>query len=171
MDDRIEHFIAANRSAFDDEEPSEKVWQHIARKRQKNSWGVLWKIAAVVFLISTTYLIAERNFDTSADEGQSEQLSEFTQVESYYTMLIAEKKTEISNMADGELKREFLLEIEQLDEQYGQLKQTYKNQHSGDLLMDAMINNLRLRIDILNQQLEILKKLKQQTDEEPINEV
>ena len=172
MGDQLEQFIMNNKDSFNDEGPSEKVWKGI-NKRMNRSTGFLqvaWKVAAVLFMVSTIYLLVDRN----ADESQSgPQLSEeFRQAEDYYTQLISMKRTEIQEKLTPEQQSEFLKEIDQLDELYTELKKTYQTNAANDRVLDAMISNLQIRLQILNKQLEILENIKDQNDEsEPITEI
>lgn len=166
MGDRLEQFVMKNREEFDRDEPSDKVWQNIRKKsRSGDQWIFAWKTAAVLLLISTLYLVLERKMDLETEDSEMVLTSEFDQVESYYTTLISQRRQEISQYSKGSLERDFLMEIDRLDQMYAQLKRTYQNQNSSDIVTDAMISNLQLRMNILNKQLEILKELKQQEDE------
>ncbi len=167
MDDQLERFISENRAAFDQEEPSPQVWSEISRKqRRPGIWVGWWKVAAICFLISTVYLIVDRHqSDGGAILEPGDELAEFAMVEDYYTSMIAQRKSQLAELSDSELRRNFLLEIQRLDEQYAELKETYTAQNASVMLSDAMINNLKLRIDILDQQLRILKELKDQENE------
>lgn len=174
MGDDLEKFIVRNRSEFDSEIPGDKVWTGIHKGlKNKRSYEIWWKVAAVIFLASTIFLIVDRNMDQPlGEDGVGMELSEFNQAEDFYIKLIAEKKAEIAKFDRGQLKREFLLEIDRLDQMYAELKRTYKRQNSTDLLVDAMISNLKLRIDILNHQIKILEKLNQtQNESDPTFEI
>lgn len=166
MSDRLEKYVMENRAMFDTEEPGDEVWKVIHQKIRRNPFERIWKVAAVLLLFSTVYLIIDRNLPEETPSGETlADTIEFSQVEDYYTKLIAEKKAEITKYNKTKLKRSFLVEIERLDRMYEELKITYSKQNSTDMLIDAMISNLKLRIDILNQQLKILKKLNAAKDE------
>lgn len=172
MGDELERFITQNREAFDTEIPDEKIWNRIRSKTGSgNHMLKWWKIAAVLFLLSTVYLLVERNLGSpyTRDHHSTGEVAEFVLVEDYYSQLIAEKTHEINQYDRGHLKVEFLREIDRLDEMYAGLKETFKNQNSTDLLVDAMISNLKLRIEILDQQITILEKLKAIENEKDSN--
>ena len=168
MGDQFEKFIMDNRGAFDDVNPSEKVWNRIDQNLSKKQviWPAIWKVAAVLFMVSTIYLIVDRN--TSQNEGPV--LSEeFTQAEDYYVKLISQKRQAITEQLTPEQHEQFLVEIDQLDSMYVELKKTYQTNASNDRVMDAMISNLQLRLDILNRQLDILQNIKNQNNENDIS--
>ncbi len=177
MGDQLEQFIMKNRSSFDDAEPSEKVWKGIDKKVRKsqNFLQVAWKVAAVIFMVSTVYLLLEKNLrDSQFDQlvaESAQQSEELQQAEDYYTQLINVKKLEIQEQLTPDEQDEFLEEIEQLDELYLELKKTYQTTTASERIVDAMINNLQLRLNILNKQLEILENVKDQNNEsEPVSE-
>ena len=99
--------------------------------------------------------------DKNADEEPGAQLTdEFIQAENYYTTLITLKRDEITKQLTPEEEKEFLLEVDQLDELYNELKKTYQANAASERVVDAMINNLQLRLEILTKQLEIFENLK-----------
>ncbi len=170
MGDQLEKFIIENRSAFDENTPSEKAWNQIDQRLEKKSnskWNSLWKVAAVVFMASTLYLAVDRT-SNSSEEG-AVLTEEFNQAESYYINLINQKRKVISEELSPEQNKQFLAEIDQLDAMYSELKKTYQTNASNDRVMDAMINNLQLRLEILNRQLEILQRIKDQNNEKDIS--
>ena len=61
MKDHLEDFIRENRKAFDDQEPSEKVWKNIAPSVPGTGSGwwnavAVWRAAAIVFMAITYFL-------------------------------------------------------------------------------------------------------------------
>lgn len=168
MGDQFEKFIMKNREAFDDASPSEKAWNRIDQRLDKKQviWPVIWKVAAMLFMVSTIYLMIDRN----ADQNEGPVLSEeFTQAEDYYVKLISQKRQAIKEELTPKQQEQFLAEIDQLDSMYLELKKTYQTNASNDRVMDAMISNLQLRLDILNRQLDILQNIKTQNNENDIS--
>lgn len=165
MGDQLEQFVMNNKDSFNDVEPSDNVWKGINKKvnRRTGFLQVAWKVAAVLFMVSTIYLLVDRG---SSERYIAPQLSdEFKQAEDYYTQLINMRVQEIQEKLTLEQREEFLLEIDQLDVLYEELKDTYENNAVSDRVVDAMINNLQLRLKILNRQLEILENFKDQNNE------
>ena len=67
-----------------------------------------------------------------------------------------------------EIDRDLLVEIDQLDSTYQMLKSAADGGQS-EKIIDAMVLNLQMRIDILNQQLEVLEKIKTIKENENIS--
>ncbi|RED97444.1 hypothetical protein [Marinoscillum furvescens] len=168
----LENWVRKNRSAFDSEEPSQEVWRAIqARNRQKVNWWLYgWKSAAVLLLLCTCYLLYERQLDSSTSSAQEGQQAWVHQpVEAYYTELISSKTAAVVGHGDQKLTREFLLEINRLEKQYKELQRAYHYQNEADRLENAMIQNLRLRLELLDRQLHILETQKEKRNEKAIH--
>ena len=163
MGDQLENFIQSNREYFD-VEPSmdrELRWSKIQQRipNRKSKLGTLiWKIAAMLFLATTVTLMVDKYTETDV-EFVSDRHEEFRQAEAFYTTLISQKRNEIARYETELLSEEFVQEINQLDVLYDELKNTFDHKVNDNKLLDAMIHNLQLRIDILNQQLKILETL------------
>ncbi|MCJ8167524.1 hypothetical protein MKJ04_21965 [Pontibacter sp. E15-1] len=99
---------------------------------------------------------------------------ELAEVEAYYVSQIKEKKSELSAydlkiLGLGD-ENEIDAELARLDSSYIQLKQQLYTNPNTDEIMSAMIQNLQIRIGVLNRQLEVLQKIEkldQQPDLEP----
>ena len=169
MGDQLEKFIHENRAAFDDATPSENTWAEINNRMEKRkfSWTIVWKVAALLFLASTLYLMIDR---PSSTEHEGPVLSEeFLQAEDYYTQLISEKREIIQKELTPEQQKEFLIEIDQLDTMYEELKKNHKTNAANERVVDAMITNLQLRLEILTRQLDILENIKAKSNDERIS--
>ena len=163
MGDQLEKYIMEHREGFDDAEPSQNLWNAIDQRldRKKPNYSMVWKVAAVLFLVSTIVLLLDRRDDNYAGPALSQ---EFMEAEDYYINLISQRKQLITEKLTPEQEEAFLMEINDLDSMYLELKKTYQVNATNERIMDAMINNLQLRLDILNRQVEILENIKGQTD-------
>jgi len=164
MKDGLKNFIDKNRSAFDDREPSEKIWNAIepalAGMRQRSMWNSvsLWRAAAVLFLGLSVYFFMTR---TTPVQGKERALAqgEFIDLESFYSSQIAEKVALINDIdATGE-SAPYTQDFQKLDAMYQVLREEMKNRPS-EKVKDALVLNLLVRIDLLNQQIKKLEDLK-----------
>ena len=170
MKDRLEEFIRENRAAFDDKEPSEKVWKNINASLGSNRtrvWNslVLWRAAAIIFMVLSGYLLIPKNAENSiAKENVS---SEFDDVEAFYIRQISEKVEMIDEFQKNEGLNGFTHDFQQLEAMYMVLKEEMKTSPSQKV-KDALVLNLLVRIDLLNQQLHKLEKeYSKDNNEEP----
>jgi hypothetical protein len=158
MKKKLEDFINENRGAFDDKEPREKVWKNINASlhlRKNSLWNsvVLWRAAAVLFMTLSVYLLLPKNDIQPA--GQ-EVLQEFRDVEEFYTQQISDKVKLIDEYERMEGLNGFTNDFRQLEAMYMVLKEEMKARPS-DKVKDALVLNLLVRIDLLNQQLHRLE--------------
>jgi hypothetical protein len=159
MKDELEDFINQNRSAFDDKEPSDKVWKNIETTLpQKNSlWNsvVMWRAAAVIFMVLSAYLLIPK--DIASKKNGEIALNEFKDVEAFYVSQISEKVELIDEFKTADGLNGFTHDFKQLEAMYMVLKEEMKN-HPTQKVKDALVLNLLVRIDLLNQQLNHLEK-------------
>lgn len=181
MKDRLEEFVSSHREEFDDLEPREGSWEKIEKEIAKDDvakrdFTIWWKVAAMVLLCLTVGLVVERSFYSSKSQHNvavvdTNFMKEMNDAEGHYSQLIHEKKSQIrfivasKNLEDVEL----LQDMSQLDEMYIQLKSELASNQNDDRLISAMIQNLQLRVEILNRQLNILERIsKKERDERVI---
>jgi hypothetical protein len=160
MKDRLEDFIRENRAAFDDKEPSEKVWKNINASiafRRTGVWNslALWRAAAVIFMVLCGYLLIPKN--TQQTIAAKNVASEFDDVEAFYIRQISEKVEMIDEFQKSEGLNGFTHDFQQLEAMYMVLKEDMKTRPS-EKVKDALVLNLLVRIDLLNQQLHKLEQ-------------
>ncbi|MBL0743616.1 hypothetical protein [Chryseolinea lacunae] len=163
MKDALEDFVRKNREAFDDKEPSEKVWKNIAvstavgkRTSVWNSVG-LWRAAAVVFMALSGYLLWQQVRVQTKPAHTEVAANDFKDVEAFYTKQISEKVEMIDEFQKNEGLNGFTQDFQQLEAMYMVLKEEMKTSPSPKV-KDALVLNLLIRIDLLNQQLHMLEK-------------
>ncbi|MCF3109278.1 anti-sigma factor [Niabella sp. CC-SYL272] len=85
----------------------------------------------------------------------------------HYARLIEIKQKEIATLKNNypELFEQFSKDLTTLDNSFAALKHKYDEGLNSEQLLSAMIENLKLQTELLNRQLEITKKLKQQKNE------
>lgn len=168
MKEPLKNFIDSNRPSFDDREPAEKTWHGIEaalpRMGHQSMWSNLWiwRAAALVFLGLSIYLLVSRPVLTNKNEHQLSQ-GEFSDLESYYSGQIAEKVAFINDLEAGAEIDLFTQDFQKLDAMYQVLREEMKN-HPSEKVKDAMVLNLLVRIDLLNQQ---IKKLEDSRRKQP----
>lgn len=98
----------------------------------------------------------EHSWDiASIDPDYAKQVAQFTTV-------IDQKQLELQTLQkdDPGLYRQFSNDIAKLDSTYGLLKKQLPVNPNKEELLQAMIYNLQLQVDLLNQQLTIIQKIK-----------
>ncbi len=172
--DKLEKFIKSRREAFDTEAPSDGIWARIERELHPTSrdYGWIWKAAVAVLVAVCSFLLWDRSQNAGPETVTAYYYMdpEFEETELYYTRLISEKKRLIENidLDDPGIKEGFRKDLEALDSLYIALKNEFI-ETSNAAVVDAMIENLQLRMQILNQQQMILEKLNNTKDNETDN--
>ena len=92
-------------------------------------------------------------------------MKEFTDVEQFYIQQISEKTELINDLQKTEGLNGFTNDFKQLEAMYMVLKEEMKNRPSQKV-KDALVLNLLVRIDLLNQQLHKIEKEYQQDEKE-----
>lgn len=179
---RLEKFINENRNAFDDEVPSNKIWQGVEsaiseKKKSKlvsMTSGFKWSIAAAVVILAGLGIFFKMQQTTPAidtvkvkpDTTATAEIAVITPDESpevnQFAKLIALKQDELKKLAkeQPELYQKFTKDINQLDTTYITLKKQLSSTPNKELLIEAMIQNLQLQLQVLNQQLHIINQIK-----------
>ncbi len=170
MKDTLKDFVGKNRPAFDDKEPSDKVWKGIQFELKSTSlWNsiVVWRIAAAILLGLSSYLfISKEGTDLKKSEVARLQI-EFNDLESFYSNQIAEKVAMISGLDESGEHQQFTQDFQKLEAMYQVLAEEMKSR-PNEKVKDALILNLLIRIDLLNQQLKKLEDVRSKTEVDPV---
>ena len=155
-DDPIEKFVLQNKGAFDMEEPSSNVWKKIQNKlprQQPPVYSYLWKVAAILFFGISVFLTLDK-YGNSFQVNKTTRKVEFQKAELYYMQELDKKMTLIKTVSGNN----FMLDpgseqdLQKLDAMYLVLKEEFQANPSSRI-MDALLLNLLIRVDILNNEL------------------
>lgn len=162
-DDQLKEWFKNNRDAIDDRMPSERVWDAIERRlglRQYSLWNSVsvWRAAALVLMGLSIYA-----FWSKAPTVNSQQVSqqEFRDIESFYSGQIMEKVSLLSE--EGQTDDSFTQDFQKLEAMYAVLADEMKR-HPSEKVKDALVLNMLVRIDLLNQQIQKLEESKKTKD-------
>ncbi len=173
MNDSLKDFIKENRAAFDSKEAPD-VWPAIESSiRKKQRWFEsvsFWRAAAIVLFGISAYLISNSIF--TKREVKKESLvvqKDFGDLESFYSMQISEKMDLVQRFQSqtGQTEDDITQNLQKLEAMYLVLKDQMKTRPTQDV-KDAMVLNLLVRIDLLNQQLNKLDRPKQSSEEKKV---
>jgi len=183
MKDKLEQFIDDNRDSFDsfNAGDAEKVWEKIANQRkpkhQKKIFiKYLYRAATVLLIFGLSYLFhdfIDRNKETRlAEEKMNDiyiQLPELKEAENYYANLVSGKMEEIRPFltAHPGINEDIKMDLNELDSVYVSLKNDLKDNVANDQIIEAMIQNYRLKLRILEDLQTEIKQEKNNEHEEP----
>ncbi len=176
MKDSLKEFVDKNREAFDDKSPKESAWKFISAKlpqmKSVSLWNSvrIWRAAAVLLMGLSTFLLLNNvraRMERPSDRISNQQLQgEFKDVESFYSNEIAKKVALIDDFGGPFESGRFTQDFEKLDAMYQVLREQMKTSPS-EKVRDALILNILVRIDLLNQQIKRLEDLKKGNKEAP----
>jgi|APLak6261678124_1056121.scaffolds.fasta_scaffold09821_2 anti-sigma-K factor RskA len=181
---RLERFVRDHRDEFENLEPSLDLWEKLEAKLPKlpNDTALVqpveknaiipffpkiqryWRVAAsVAVIIGALGLWYANQSSSNSDIIVSQVGDQYKQQMVHYASLIETKRDEIRQIADNEpaLYQEFSSEIERLNKDYQSLRAELPQTPNQEELVKAMIQNLQLQLDILNQQLSIIQRVKE----------
>lgn len=162
--DRLEEFVKNNREEFDRFEPSADVWQNIDKAMRKPKIRrlntTLLRIAAVLvlaFVVTVTlYKTNMLSSDNYAGNIEDPELRELVEAEAYYAHQVNGKLKEIKKCyyTNPELKDEIETDLTELEEMYNILKVDLQENISNKTVIEAMIDNNRTRLKLVDDVLE-----------------
>lgn len=177
MKDKLEEFIHNNYEAFNDLEPNPELWQGIntrnAKIKQLNWIGIAWKVAAAIVIFIASYFFFEF-MNRENDAGlyaetleTTEELQVLVDAQAYYTAQIKPVEKQVFQLAGNhpELLYDISLEIKELDSLFVQLRNDLNENMSNEEIIEAMIQNYRTKLMILEETLFQLQKANTTEDE------
>lgn len=167
--DQLEDFIFNHRSEFDSKEPSELIWKGINKKEVKtHKFSIIYKtafrIAAIFILLFSITVLTYYSYNKKAEQPEiygfaanTPEIIELRDAEMYYSSQINEKIAQLEkcSQSNPELVKEVENDLSQLDLSYNNLKNDLKEDIANQQVIEAMIENNREKLvlleDVLNQ--------------------
>ena len=175
--DKLEQYILDNRDEFDSLESSEKLWDGIVKVKKKPKIisinGLKWvaRVAAVIIVFIGSYYFHDYR-------SQQKQISQFNssskediqlyntliEAELYYTAQIGEETEKLYVLTAGNslVREEIQDELQELDKEFRVLKEDLKDGADNEDIIAAMIQNYRLKLNILQDMMYQLQEVKKE---------
>jgi hypothetical protein len=181
MSKRLEEFIKANREEFDDVVPNLDLWSRIEqqlptqeveepKKREAKTFslGFVLRVAAMIIMVMGAGFVVYLRNQQKAGVDLAAINPEYAKQQVKYTSLIETKRTELKELTKGDpqLYREFSSELAKMDSSYTRLKRDLANSPNQERVLRAMIRNLQIQTEVLNQQLQVIEQFKQIKNEQ-----
>ena len=166
--DRLESFVNENRHEFDSMEPSDNIWESISnrldKKPNRRIHRFKWiKVAATIAVILTVPAIVYQFWQVKQRETAKAiqvdpDVQELIEAESFYAQEVSGKMAEIQKCYKvyPELKGEIEGDLKELDTMYRSLKSDLKENISNKEVIEAMIENNRIRMKLVD---DVLKQI------------
>lgn len=169
--DPWKELVDENRADFNSKEPRD-LWESIEEKlddteTKEVKMVPLWKVyrVAAVLIIAVTagYFLWNNEEETDhlkiaqVEESQPEitYSDEFIEAENYYVAEIDQKMNELLELVDDETLIE---EINLLKDEFDELKKEMGDNVNDQRIIEAMMQNYRLRLNLLKEMLSEMKK-------------
>jgi hypothetical protein len=136
-------------------------------------WPALdWRVAAsiAVLLLAGAFIYMNQQYGVTHQPDVVAASPMYAKEVVQYTRLIDDKRAELKQMTEGNpaLYQEFAIDLDRLEKSYQSLKADLPQNPNQEVLIQAMIQNLQLQINLLNEQLRVIQRIKQQTHENPV---
>jgi len=158
MQDNLKDRISKSRDDFE-VYSFEGDWENIANKvpKKKNEKNFRWLYvaASLSMIIASLFVIVKFS-------GNSQIPNELAEIEYYYSSEINQKISLIKNKPNG---KDVLADFETMDRAFEELKLDLKDNVDNEEVLMAMMENYRLKLEILER---IIKKLEKDENEKSL---
>lgn len=168
--DKLEEHIRKNREYLDRYTPSSGVWKKIRKeiKKEKTSVRKWLSIAAMFVVILGTAIVfikpgllhsGETALKDSITNNAAES-SQLKETEIYYNNLVNSLYREAAPMltVNPEIQKELSSDISHIDSICSQIKRDLKDNIANQEVVEALIQNYRIKIRLLEDMLTVLKE-------------
>jgi flagellar basal body-associated protein FliL len=167
--DKLEEHIRRNREELDRYTPPAGLWRKVKKelKKEKSTAKQWLSIAAMIVVILGTALVLFRpefRWSDSKRQNNNEQFTQLTpqlkETEIYYNNLVNSLYTEATPLLTNnpEIKKELNSDLSQLDSICSDLKKDLNDNISNQDVVEALVQNYRIKIRILEDMLKVLKE-------------
>jgi hypothetical protein len=180
MSKRLEDFMKANREDFDDLEPSADLWSRIEKhlppegatspKREARTFslGFVLKVAASIIIVMGIGFFVYVHNEKHQGVDYAAINPTYAKQQKQYVSMVASKRSELKSLTQNypEMYEDFSKEIAKMDSGYKRLKSELVTSPNQEAILQAMIRNLQMQTEVLNQQLNIIEHYSQMKRDE-----
>jgi len=165
--DNLEEYIRKNREELDQYTPSQDIWQGIRRNMAKGrSFYIKWISAAamitVIFATAALFYVGERRKYAAEviDTIPGADMEMLSETEIYYNTQVTDLYRQASPVLTRypEIEKELAVDMAHIDSICTDIKKDLKDNISNEEVIEALINNYRLKISILEDMLELINE-------------
>jgi hypothetical protein len=168
--DKLEEHIMKNRENLDRYLPPSGIWKRISRSigTEKSNLRKWFSIAAMVIVIFGTALVllkpgynwSDSKRSMNKDSGLDASNPQLKETELYYNNLVNSLYKEATPLLTGnpEIKKELNADFSQIDSICTEIKKDLKDNVANQDVIEALIQNYRIKIRLLEEMLIILKE-------------
>ena len=150
MQDNFKEHIDKHIDEFDHSFDVNKGWSEFQKKRAPRSRLWIWSAAA-----SITLLLGILGVNYIIPSEESQQLSEWDEVELFYQAQIDDMTQLVRNVTDDE---SILYDLDEMDRAFAEVKEDLRDDAANEEVIEAMMNHYRLKLNILEKMLDEIKE-------------
>ena len=168
MSKKLEEFVQGHKKEFDLNSPSDELWGKIANKLDEQKVKKPLKLqvwigiaASLIVMMGITFLFTNHN--RSQEVRIADVNPTYAKKEIRFASMIEEKKDSLEVYAkeNPALYKKFSADIEKLDADYDRLKLELQSSPNPRLIVKAMVRNLELQLEVIDQQLLIIYQVEE----------
>ncbi len=159
----FERHIKKNREALDIYTPGPEVWTKIKGElgpRHIRTHHYLWRAAVIIFVSGAALSIIAGTFSAKNSNRNSDTMKVVRETEQYYNSQFYTLYNQAKPMLTGnpDINNELKTGVAELDSISTQIKLDLKDNAANSEVIEALICNYRLRIELLEDMLSIMKE-------------
>lgn len=175
MSNKLEEYVKGHRKDFDLDSPTDALWGRIAVELDQNQKKKPLKIqawmgiaASLIVMMGVTFLYINHNQSKSVEIADIN--PGYAKKEMRFASMIEQKRDSLQLYAQENpvLYKKFSGDIEKLDADYENLKKELQSSPNPRFIVKAMVKNLELQLEVINQQLSIINEVDQYKKENKI---
>lgn len=168
MSKKLEDFVQGHKKEFDLNSPSDELWGKIANKLDEQKVKKPLKLqvwigiaASLIVMMGIAFLFTNHN--RSQEVRIADVNPTYAKKEIRFASMIEEKKDSLEVYAkeNPALYKKFSADIEKLDADYDRLKLELQSSPNPRLIVKAMVRNLELQLEVIDQQLLIIYQVEE----------
>ncbi len=163
--DKLEEHIRKNRGDFDKYNPPAGVWIRIKKelntgKSLQRQWISLAAMIIIIFGTAIIFFKPQYRWANKENDITFRRYPQLKETEIYYNNLVNSLYKEASPLLtrNPDLKKEINTDLSQIDSICTDIKKDLKDNISNQDVIEALIQNYRNKINILEDMLKVLKE-------------
>ncbi|AMR30680.1 hypothetical protein A0256_04210 [Mucilaginibacter sp. PAMC 26640] len=181
MSKRLEDFMDGHKEEFDDLQPRADIWNNISneldaweaeqlpKKREAKTFtlGFVLRVAAMIIVVMGIgfgiYIQSQKTAGAAGEVNLADINPAYAKQQVHYASLIETKRVELKQVAkfDPQLYNEFNSELVKMQANYKKLSSDLATSPNQERVLRAMIRNLQVQTEVLNQQLSVIEQFNQ----------
>lgn len=168
MSKKLEEYIKEHKKTFDTGSPSDQLWSRIAAGLDQESIKKPLRVpfwlgiaASLIVIMTVIFIYTYRSPGAKGELEIADINPVYAKKEMKFASLIEEKKDSLEVFAkkNPELYAQFSADLDQLGSNYEALKKELKTSPNQRAVVKAMVKNLELQLQVINQQLSIISEV------------